>query len=60
MLVVGNWGYLHSQDQGKLASVSLQRFSSIFESTLSVISFFYFTSTHFLESVYVQWHDIDF
>ena len=29
-----NWGFLHAQNQGKLASVCLQRFSSIFESTL--------------------------
>ena len=30
-----NWDYLHAQNQGKLASVCLHRFSSIFESTIS-------------------------
>ena len=29
-----NWDYLHAQNQGKLVSVCLHRFSSIFESTL--------------------------
>ena len=26
-----NWDYMHAQNQGKLANVCLQRFSSIFE-----------------------------
>ena len=29
-----NWDYLHAQNQGKLASACLHRFSSIFESTI--------------------------
>ena len=29
-----NWDYLHAQNQGKLASVCLHRFSSIFDSTI--------------------------
>ena len=32
-----NWDYLHPQTQGKLATVCLQRFSSIFESTIQVV-----------------------
>ena len=31
-----NWDYLHAQNQGKLASVCLQWFSSIFETSISV------------------------
>ena len=31
-----NWDYLHAQNQGKLASVCLHRFSSIFESTIMI------------------------
>ena len=31
-----NLDYLHAQNQGKLATVCLQRFSSIFESTISL------------------------
>ena len=31
-----NWDHQHAQNQGKLASVCLQRFSSIFETSLSV------------------------
>ena len=31
-----NWDYLHAQNQGKLATVCLQRFSSIFERTIAL------------------------
>ena len=31
-----NWDYLHAQNQDKLASVCLHRFSSIFESTIGI------------------------
>ena len=31
-----NWDYLYAQKQGKLASVCLQRFSSIFETIITV------------------------
>ena len=32
-----NWDYLHAQNQGKLATVCLHRFSSIFESIIAFI-----------------------
>ena len=41
-----NRDYLHAQNQGKLASVCLQRFSSIFESTILL----FFHSNLFLSS----------
>ena len=64
-IITVNWDYLYAQKQGKLASICLQRFSSIFETIIIGIPYMCKDQNNWLSFkiflfvlILIWWHNV--